>query len=214
VLAATAALLDELPYETIGTKLIASRAGVSVGSLYRFFVDKQAIVDALVQQWLDRLVEVMDEQLAELPDDPVDLIGHLVDAYARLWRAEPGFHKVRFGTGLRVDPEASQSNDQQLIDRLHSSLTVHYGLTEDPSLPYRLRISLDVAEHLLNQAFKNDPQGDRAVLAELKDLLVRYLTLDHHPGRGGPARPRTTTDGTQRLNASSPHRELPANRAV
>src|SRR5205814_1616744 len=79
VLAATAELLEELPYEAIGTKLIASRAGVAVGSLYRFFVDKQAIVDALAQHWLDRLVELMDEQLTDLPDDPATLAARLVD---------------------------------------------------------------------------------------------------------------------------------------
>src|SRR5215471_3682199 len=44
ILATTARLLEQRPYEEIGTKLIAAEAGVSVGILYRFFPDKEAIV--------------------------------------------------------------------------------------------------------------------------------------------------------------------------
>ena len=178
VLAATATLLEELPYEVIGTKLIASRAGVSVGSLYRFFVDKQAIVDALAQHWLDRLVEVMDEQLAELPPEPVDLVARLVDAYTRFWRAEPGFRKVWFASWFGVASGAAKSNDRELTERLHAALTGHYGRFDEPGLRQRIELSLGVAEHLLNLAFKNDPEGDPAVLVELKILLTRYLALE------------------------------------
>jgi AcrR family transcriptional regulator len=175
VLTATAALLEEMPYEMIGTKLIAHRADVSVGSLYRFFVDKQAIVDALAQHWLDRLVEVMDEQLAVLPPDPVALIDRLVDAYTLFWRAEPGFRKA--WSWVSVEPGAGHSNDIELIDRLHAALTRHYGVPADPALLPRLELAIGVAENLLNLAFKRDPHGDPEVLAELKILLARYLGL-------------------------------------
>jgi len=175
VLAAAAALLEEMPYEMIGTRLIANRADVSVGTLYRFFVDKQAIVDALAQHWLDRLVEVMDEQLAELPPDPVALIDRLIDAYTLFWRAEPGFRKA--WSWVSVEPGAAHSNDVQLIDRLHAALTSHYGIPDEPALGPRLELAIGVAEHLLNLAFKQDPHGDPEVLAELKILLARYLGL-------------------------------------
>jgi AcrR family transcriptional regulator len=175
VLAATAALLEELPYEVIGTKLIASRAGVSVGSLYRFFVDKRAIVDALAQHWLDRLVEVMDEQLAELPPDPVALVDRLVDAYAMFWRAEPGFRKA--WSWVAVEPGASHRNDAELTDRLHAALTRRYGVPDDAGLRPRIELAIGVAEHLLDLAFKKDAEGDPQVLAELKILLARYLGL-------------------------------------
>ncbi|OLB66213.1 MAG: hypothetical protein AUI10_03280 [Actinobacteria bacterium 13_2_20CM_2_72_6] len=175
VLAATATLLEELPYEAIGTKLIASRAGVSVGSLYRFFVDKQAIVDALVRHWLDRLVEVMDEQLTELPPDPVSLVDRLVDAYTLFWRAEPGFRKA--WSWVRVEPGTGHSNDVELTDRLHTALTRRYGVPDDPALRPRIELSIGVAENLLNLAFKRDPEGDPGVLTELKILLTRYLGL-------------------------------------
>jgi AcrR family transcriptional regulator len=177
VLAAAAELLQELPYEQVGTKLIAARAGVAVGSLYRFFVDKQAIIDALAQHWLDRLLDVMAAQLADLPDDPVTMLERLVDAYAEFWRAEPGLRSVRSERAYRLAPEAVQRNDAELTERLAAALTGRYGRPDEPGLRPRVLLAIEVAGHLLNLAFTQDPEGDPHVLAELKLLLVRYLAV-------------------------------------
>jgi AcrR family transcriptional regulator len=46
---------------------IARRAGVGVGTLYRNFPTKQALIDELAQRWIDERVEIADEALA-MPD--------------------------------------------------------------------------------------------------------------------------------------------------
>jgi AcrR family transcriptional regulator len=45
-------------------ELIASRAGVGVGTVYRHFPNKEALVDELVRQILDELVTAAEEELA------------------------------------------------------------------------------------------------------------------------------------------------------
>ena len=60
ILTATAELLEELSYDDLGTRLIAERAGISIGSLYRFFPDKDGIVQALLLGWLDNFVGILD----------------------------------------------------------------------------------------------------------------------------------------------------------
>src|SRR5208283_4009784 len=47
ILAAASGLLGRMPAGELTTSLIASEAGISVGGLYRFFPDKQSIIDAL-----------------------------------------------------------------------------------------------------------------------------------------------------------------------
>ncbi|HXE11997.1 MAG TPA: TetR/AcrR family transcriptional regulator, partial [Bryobacteraceae bacterium] len=50
ILNATSRLLERIPLEEITTSRIAQESGVSVGGLYRFFPDKQAIIDAIAVQ--------------------------------------------------------------------------------------------------------------------------------------------------------------------
>lgn len=47
IIAAARSLLRRLPLDDITTTRIARKAGVSIGGLYRFFPDRQSIVDAI-----------------------------------------------------------------------------------------------------------------------------------------------------------------------
>src|SRR5215212_2144069 len=53
ILDACAALLDEFDYDELTTSKIAERAGVPIGSLYQYFPDKRAVVQALTMRNLD-----------------------------------------------------------------------------------------------------------------------------------------------------------------
>jgi AcrR family transcriptional regulator len=177
VLAAAAALLQEVPYDEIGTRQIADRAEVSVGSLYRFFPDKDAIFSALSATWLEKVLELLDAQLAAPPPTIGDLVDRLVEAFAQFFRAEPGYRQVSLGSqALRMAPGAGAQNDEQLAERLRTVLAGHYGAPDDGSLGRRLLLVVRLTEFMLNQAFRADPGGDPWVLAELKVLLRRYIS--------------------------------------
>ena len=57
IMRATAALLDEVGFDDLTTILIAKDLGISVGSLYHYFPNKQSILDA-IRQLLEPVVEV------------------------------------------------------------------------------------------------------------------------------------------------------------
>jgi AcrR family transcriptional regulator len=56
MLEACARLLREEGYDALTTTHVAERAGVSVGTLYEFFPNKESIVAALIEQRAERLV--------------------------------------------------------------------------------------------------------------------------------------------------------------
>src|SRR5436305_10624031 len=69
MLDACAGLVDELGYDGLTTTLLAERAGVAIGSVYQFFPDKRAIVQALtmrnLEAYLQRLgARITDERFA------------------------------------------------------------------------------------------------------------------------------------------------------
>ena len=90
MLDACAELVDEVGYEGLTTTLLAERAGVAIGSVYQFFPDKRAVVQALtlrnVEAYLARLAERIPA--GELLDE---LRGLLREAETWL-RAEPDPH--------------------------------------------------------------------------------------------------------------------------
>ncbi len=65
MLDACAALVDEVGYDGLSTTLLAERAGVAIGSVYQFFPDKRAIVQALTLRNLDSYVERLSTRIAE-----------------------------------------------------------------------------------------------------------------------------------------------------
>jgi AcrR family transcriptional regulator len=176
ILAATAELLQELSYDEVGTRLIAERARVSVGSLYRFFPDKDSIVRALLLGWLDDAADLFGwAPGGEVPDEPGAILDHLVDSYAAFFRREPGFRNAFYHA--RRSPELEQAqrqNDRDIASRLHDLLRPSYGLS-GPGLATRCLIAVQVSDHLLGLAFRDNPDGDATVIEEAKLLLRRYL---------------------------------------
>src|SRR5215470_7440039 len=176
ILAATAELLQEHRYDELGTRLIAERAGVSVGSLYRFFPDKDSIARALLLGWLDDVVGFIGwAPGGEVPDRPGAILDHLIDSYADFFRRQPGFRNAFYHAQRSPELEQAQrQNDRDLASRLHDLLRTGYGLS-DPALAARCLIAVEVADHLLGLAFRDKPDGDATVVEEAKLLLRRYL---------------------------------------
>ena len=133
ILTVTAELLEELSYDDLGTRLIAERAGVSVGSLYRFFPDKDSIVQALLLGWLDNFAGILNRAASgepgEAPAQPDLLIEQIVDAYTEFFRREPGFRNAFCHAQRSRELEETQHrNDSDLAARLHDLLRTSYGL--------------------------------------------------------------------------------------
>jgi AcrR family transcriptional regulator len=63
ILEACADGLSTRGYEALTTNAIAERAGVSVGTLYQYFPNREAIAAALAQRAFQRLVQTMREAL-------------------------------------------------------------------------------------------------------------------------------------------------------
>ncbi|MCZ4118163.1 TetR/AcrR family transcriptional regulator [Streptomyces sp. H39-S7] len=174
ILDACAELLDEAGYESLSTRAVAVRAGVPIGSVYRFFSNKRAMADALAQRNLDRYLERVTARLAGPEGDaslPLDVVVEVVvDEYIAMKGTTPGFELVDFGIPGESEPNL------HVADRLLELLAGRLGL--DPADAYaRLTfvISVEAADALLQLAFRTDPAGDPAVIAETKRLLRAYL---------------------------------------
>jgi AcrR family transcriptional regulator len=177
MLDACAGLIDEVGYEGLTTTLLAERAGVAIGSVYQFFPDKRAIVQALTVRNLEAYLDRLSARFAEGEFaqwwDGVDAG---IDEYIALHRSLPGFRTLHFGDVVDVhllDPE--RDNNAVIADELARLLTTHFNLADNGRLGFALAIAVEAGDALIKMAFRRDHDGDEAVLAEAKELIREYL---------------------------------------
>lgn len=177
MLDACAELVDEVGYEGLTTTLLAERAGVAIGSVYQFFPDKRAVVQALtlrnVEAYLARLAERIPA--GELSDwwDGVDAA---IEEYIELHRTVPGFRTLHFGDVVDVHLiDAERDNNQVIADHLADLLIRYHAVIDRPKLRFALMIAVEAADALIKLGFRRQPDGDDAVLTESKALVREYL---------------------------------------
>jgi AcrR family transcriptional regulator len=171
-------LIDEVGYEATTTTMIARRAEVSVGSLYQFFPDKRAVVQALAQRNLDVYLGRLSAALAEVRlTHWRGMIDLALDLWVALHRELPGFRVVRFGDVVDthlLQPE--EDNDQVLASRLFELVRDELGLPMSEEEQLVVVVLIKAADAIIQYAFR-DPCGDQQMIDEVKTLMNGYLAL-------------------------------------
>ncbi|GAA0650378.1 TetR family transcriptional regulator [Streptomyces thermocarboxydovorans] len=175
ILDACADLLDEVGYDDLSTRAVAQRAGVPIGSVYRFFGNKRQMADALAQRNLERFTARVTDRLKGAGDrgwrHAMDVV---IGEYLDMKRTAPGFSLVDFGNQIPVGTERTEPN-HRVADRLTDLLSAHLGRTADENLRRTVLIAVETADGLIQLAFRLSPEGDEKVIEELREMLRAYL---------------------------------------
>lgn len=128
VLEAAASEIEREGLDKLTTKRIAAAAGLSVGALYEYFPNKQAVVHALVTHWLLRVAQAVDE-VHPRHGGSRDVMSYLNDQFmlvAQLYEDSPGLG-VLIHT-LDAVPELSQltrDHDDRVTASVSSALAFY-----------------------------------------------------------------------------------------
>ncbi|MBE1485575.1 TetR/AcrR family transcriptional regulator [Plantactinospora soyae] len=188
MLDACAEIVDEVGYEGLTTTLLAERAGVAIGSVYQFFPDKRAIVQALtlrnMEAYLERLGDRFSRGDLTYWWDGVDAA---IDEYITMHRRVPGFRTLHFGDVVDVHLlDEDRDNNGVIAEQLARVLVEQFGTADAPRLRFALEIAVEAADALIKLAFRRDPEGDEKVLTEATALIREYLHrhVDAAPSAG------------------------------
>ncbi|MGA3028076.1 MAG: TetR/AcrR family transcriptional regulator [Bryobacteraceae bacterium] len=175
---AASALLGRTPLEDITTSRIAVEAGVSVGALYRFFPDKQAIIDGIAVQRVEEFRASLEECLAasEGMEAPA-FLDMVIDAYVAFVDAHPDFRTIALGRHISASTRARQVRpDVGPAAIVRRFVLERLGMEAPPDLDLKLRIVSETGDRLIAYAYEQPSAAERAqVIAELKRLLAAYL---------------------------------------
>jgi AcrR family transcriptional regulator len=186
ILDAASSLLTQMPLEDVTTTRIAVEAGLSIGALYRFFPDKQTIIDAIavrhVEQFRVSLEEtvmtVLEREFANLETfDPSKILDSVVDAYIVYLDSHPDFRTISFGRYISAaTKEREASPNVGLPALLKNFMLERLGIPNTPELDLMLRVVSETGERLIAYAYEQPSREERdRIVAEMKKLLAGYL---------------------------------------
>jgi AcrR family transcriptional regulator len=187
ILEATIRILERAGGGSFTTREVAEMAGVSVGSLYQYFPNKQALVSELLRRRLDHLVAVARKACASAPLEPRASIAHVIGAiiaekqrHEQWWRAL----KAVMGT-VDVQPLVRQRT-ADIHDAVGELIETRLGRALDAGERGRLVIAIDAAEGALSRMVKITPERlwEEGTAATFVRLFIATLAL---PEIGGAA---------------------------
>ncbi|MGB3437925.1 MAG: TetR/AcrR family transcriptional regulator [Actinophytocola sp.] len=176
MLAACAALIDELGYDGVTTTLIAERAGVAVGSLYQFFPDKRAVVQALTKRNLDHFTGEIEQRLDwENLEHWWHGVDQIIDIYVEMYRTIPGFSRVRFGDTIDIRLiEDGRDNNSVIAEQIAKVVSGKNNLPVE-SLYKQITIASDIGDAILALAFRRKLFDEEEMINEAKQVVRAYL---------------------------------------
>jgi len=174
ILLAAAHILKTEGFARTTTNRIAEKAGVSVGSLYQYFPNKEAIVVALRERhldWYDDCVRAEIERGRGLPLR--EGVRQAVERIVALHALDPALH----GALTSREPSHDREAAQQFIAEMRTFLVEHAQQLGLPEPELTSFIAARALEAVIHGTSLEAPQrlGDPHFVDEVTELFVRYV---------------------------------------
>jgi AcrR family transcriptional regulator len=174
ILDAAAQVIADHGYAAGTTNRIAERAGMSIGSLYQYFPNKDAVLRALMDLHVGAGVQLLTERLAGgLPQRLDDVLRLFVRATIDNHRDNPRLHRVLFEEAPRAPAFLARLHEleQLTVDAAARLLEQHPSVRASSRL--NAQIVVTTIESLVHRLVTSHPPVD---LQQLEDEIVVLLT--------------------------------------
>jgi AcrR family transcriptional regulator len=180
ILDAAAAVIAEVGVEAATTNAIAERAGSSVGSLYHFFPNKEAIVLGLAARYESEMKQLNQAAMQGEADKlPVALMAEgIVMPLAGFMERNPAYMPVFYATRDPHNPGCMTDELSKtivgLVERLMARRSPHVA----PAHRHlQASVAVELVHRMLEYAWQSPPAERRGIVGELKRLLTLYSDM-------------------------------------
>lgn len=119
LLDAAAAVLDEVGYERLTTALIAQHASASIGTVYRYFPDRLAVLQGLASRAADRLLSRVRSDLETASSDFLERLDVIFAGLVRAHREDTGFRVVCVFESMQIlGPQGAEEGGPEIVQPL------------------------------------------------------------------------------------------------
>lgn len=171
-------------YEKASTNRVAAEAGISPGSLYQYFPDKEAILAAVVDRYSDELSAQLTAVLADRLDIPgPELIHASLDALLDVLTENVEFLRLVVEQLPRAQfGSRTEALEQRVGDLVAAYLSINKGSTRVREPSTSAWILVRMVEHLTIQYVLEQPPIPRdRFIDELSSMTLAYVGFDSRP---------------------------------
>ena len=178
ILDVSAEILIEQGLERFNTALVTERLGISIGSLYRYFPNKQSILYTLAEQWLEanrdvfRLISSWDLENMSL----ADYVNGVIDQFAQLYQSENTLTQI-LAVIIEV-PELTELNNEHdsFVMREMGMQFKRLGLNQSKAeLDRLIFMAVTQAHYNLIVLLTQSPSMAKRSLGDIKTMFLALL---------------------------------------
>ncbi|WP_020573210.1 TetR/AcrR family transcriptional regulator [Actinopolymorpha alba] len=179
ILDASAGVFARVGYEHATTNAIAAAAGISPGSLYQFFPNKEAIAQALADRFAVQMRAAHEDAFDSIDFASLtfhELLDQVVDPIVAFNLANPGFKAIFARPDMPAGlASAAQPIQAALLGRVEALIA-----SRAPGLPpderaRTARVSVQIFQAMVPMVVAVDEDERPKVIGELKKVLSGYL---------------------------------------
>jgi AcrR family transcriptional regulator len=181
ILAATARVLVKDGYDGLTTNTVATTAGVSIGSLYQYFPNKEALVAALIEHHLDLKSAMTVAELQRTASLPAaQAVRAMIVLTIESYREQPDLKRVLIEQVPRVGRMAKiaalHAGTLQMITAILAAREKELSISDPNTAAF---ILMSAIEAICQRASLFEPARlrDPALIDEATAMVTRYLGL-------------------------------------
>lgn len=177
ILDAAAAVIAEVGVEAATTNAIAAQAGTSIGSIYHFFPNKDAIVVALSERYGQQMRAVSEQTLSPaISALPMSvMMTGIVNQLAAFHEHNPAYAHVYHATMNPVQPSCRDLELHGAIEAMVATLLRHRSPNlSDAEITASAKVYVETVHTLLEVAAQSPPPLREGLKRELVRLMVLY----------------------------------------
>lgn len=177
IVKAAAQILARHGADAATTNAIAARAGVSIGSLYQYFADREALIAELERRHVEEMQRVLARELAGLGERPLPAaIEQLVAAIIAAHKVAPRLHQALHLSLARGRLDAIDQFEARLEGLVAQALAARPDLAiADPGLTATLLVR--AVGGLIRTTLRREPErlGEPALAAAMTGMILGTL---------------------------------------
>ncbi len=183
LLDSSARIIDSHGIAGLTTSAVAEDSGSSVGVVYRYFPNVDALLAALADRNRQRfMIEIANRIEQGGAPDWYAFVRLCIETFSDFARAEPAFSTLRFGDviALRYAHRQATTNDT-LAKFLDAFLHEQYGFEITPDLTFATELAMECADAVTRRSFFTSPEGEPR-FTEAAVRIITAILYPHSPG--------------------------------